>query len=365
VISRRQFCLRSGAALGVALPAAARAALSTGVYVLDTPSIPVRAPARVFLEAVARTANRLVAVGEHGVVIYSDDEGMSWRQASVPVDVTLTCIAFATPETGWCAGHFGAVLQTVDGGVTWQSQLNGITANQLAMAAAQAAVAANSAAPGAPFALRRANIFLRDGPNKPFLSIIAISPLKVIVFGAFRMTMLTLDGGRSWADISLSIGDRLSHNLYAALATGGDIYVAGETGEVFRSTDGGKTFPPVTSPTGATIFGLLAAQDSSILAFGVAGNLFNSKDQGMSWQNITMQTQDDLTSGLTLRSGDILIGTEAGALFVSKDNGRSFTSVTGGPRMAIFGMVETQNGQVVFVGDAGAVTMSTSSLTSS
>jgi photosystem II stability/assembly factor-like uncharacterized protein len=351
--------------LAFALPAAARAALFSGVYVLDTPSIPVRAPARVFLEAVTRTTNRIVAVGEHGVVIYSGDEGTTWRQARVPVDVTLTCIAFATPETGWCAGHFGAILQTIDGGLTWQSQLNGITANQLTMAAAQAAVAANSAAPGAPFALRRATAFMQDGPNKPFLSIIALTPLKVIVFGAFRMTMLTLDGGRTWADISLSIGDRLSHNLYAALAFGDDIYVAGETGEVFRSTDGGKTFPPVTSPTDATIFGAVAAKDGSILVFGVAGNLFRSKDQGASWQNIVLATQDDLTAGLVLSSGTILIGTEAGALFMSKNNGTVFSPLNGGPRMAVFGMAETQNGQVVFVGDAGAVRFSTSTLTSS
>ena len=219
------------------------------------------------------------------------------------------------------------------------------------------------ASPGAPFALRRANIFIQGGPNKPFLSMVAISPEKVIVFGAFRMTMATSDAGATWTDLSLNIDDRLSHNLYAAVGAGGDIYVAGEAGEVFRSSDGGKTFPAVTSPAAVTFFGVLAAQDGSILVFGVAGNLFRSADQGQTWKAINLNTQDDLTAGLAADAGRIYIATEAGALFVSKDNGASFSALQGGPPMAIFDIAEAPDGDLVFAGDAGAVRISLSALT--
>jgi len=348
--------------LGFSLPERAFASHLTGVYVLDTPAITVRQPAKVVLEAVTRTADGLVAVGEHGVIIHSEDNGTTWRQSSVPVDVTLTCIAFATPRIGWCAGHFGAILHTADGGLTWQTQLNGITANQLTLAAAQAAQTDHATSPGAPYAIRRANVFMRGGPNKPFLSIIVISPRKAIVFGAFRMTMMTNDGGETWSDLSLSIGDRLSHNLYAAVTTGADIYVAGEAGEVFRSSDGGNTFPAVTSPAPVTFFGALAAKDGGVLVFGVAGNLFRSKDHGSTWQNINLNTQDDLTAGLVLNSGNIIVATEAGLLQVSKDNGASFTAVHGGPPMAIFDIAESADGHIIFVGDSGAVKISLSAL---
>jgi photosystem II stability/assembly factor-like uncharacterized protein len=216
--------------------------------------------------------------------------------------------------------------------------------------------------PGAPYAIRRANIFMQGGPNKPFLSMVAISPQKVIVFGAFRMTMVTNDGGATWMDLSLSIDDRLSHNLYAAVAAGGDIYVAGEAGKVFRSSDGGNTFPAVTSPAAVTFFGVLAANDGSILVFGVAGNLFRSIDHWQTWQDIDLNTQDDLTAGLVSKTGNIFIATEAGAVFVSKDNGTSFSALQGGPPMAIFDIAEAPDGDLVFVGDAGAVRISPSAL---
>jgi len=358
----RRDLLGMGVALAT-LPICKTAVAATGFYVLDTPAIAVRRPDRVFLEAVTLAGSRLVAVGEHGVIILSDDSGRSWRQASVPVDVTLNCVAFATPRIGWAAGHFGVILRTSDGGVTWQTQLNGIEANQLTMAAAETASTVYPASPGTPFALRRANIFMQGGPNKPFLSMVAISPEKVIVFGAFRMTMETDDAGATWTDLSLNIDDRLSHNLYAAVRAGGDIYVAGEAGEVFRSSDGGKTFPAVTSPAAVTFFGVLAAQDGSILVFGVAGNLFRSTDQGQTWQAINLNTQDDLTAGLAADAGRIFIATEAGALFMSKDNGASFSALQGGPPMAIFDIAEAPDGDLVFAGDAGAVRISLPALT--
>jgi len=112
--------LLSGAAslviAGFSLPFRAIAAL-TGIPALDTPAIMVKAPTKVLLVAITRAPdNRLVAVGEHGVAIYSDDNGTSWTQASVPVNVTLTCVSFATAKIGWAAGHYGVVLNTQDGG---------------------------------------------------------------------------------------------------------------------------------------------------------------------------------------------------------------------------------------------------------
>ena len=46
----------------------------------------------VFL-GLAGVGERVVAVGERGVVIYSDDAGESWTQADVPVRATLTAVS--------------------------------------------------------------------------------------------------------------------------------------------------------------------------------------------------------------------------------------------------------------------------------
>ena len=70
--------------------------------------------------AVTRAGPRLVAVGERGTVLLSDDHGVSWKQAAVPVQATLTCVRFVDEKTGWAAGHLGVVLRSADGGRSWQ-----------------------------------------------------------------------------------------------------------------------------------------------------------------------------------------------------------------------------------------------------
>jgi len=244
-------------------------------------------------------------------------------------------------------------LNTRDGGETWQEQLNGIQANQLTLAAAQNAAIDNANSPGAPLALRRADYFVQAGPDKPFLSILALGPKKAIAFGAYRMTMITEDGGKSWADWSLRIGDRLSQNLYAAAMVGPSIYIAAEEGLVFCSTDGGEQFPQSASPSSVTLFGVLGAPDGSVIVFGVAGNCFRSTDAGKTWRSLNVGTQDNLTAGLVLRSGAVVIASETGALFVSHDNGNSFSPVSDVPPMTVSGAVQAPDGSLVFVGFSG------------
>lgn len=322
----------------------------TEIDVLDSPAITVRDPRRAFMTAVTRAGKNLVAVGDHGVIVYSEDGGLSWLQASVPVSVPLTSVAFWSETLGWAGGQFGVILNTVDGGKTWRVQLNGIELNQLTMAAAQAPATQISQALGAPHALARAQAFVAGGPDRPFLSILSLSADRIFAFGSDRIAVLSLDGGATWQDWSLQIGDQYSHNLYDAAVIGTDIYVVGEIGLVFRSTDDGQTFPAVTSPGQVTLFGVLGAKDGSVIVFGVAGNGFRSTDGGKTWNVINFGTQDNLTAGRRLSNESILIASEGGGLFLSRDDGATFQPVPGVPPMAIFDFEQTDDTAVILVG---------------
>ncbi|MBI5444053.1 MAG: glycosyl hydrolase, partial [Deltaproteobacteria bacterium] len=106
---------------------------------LDRPATVSGRALRSVQLAVARAGKRLVSVGERGTVLLSDDDGRTWRQAKVPVSLTLTCVCFASERSGWAAGHSGVVLRTSDGGETWVKQLDGRQAAQIELAAAKAA----------------------------------------------------------------------------------------------------------------------------------------------------------------------------------------------------------------------------------
>lgn len=352
-LQRRRFtCFVVSLFLGSLFFECPPAAASSGYRALDEAAIPVKFPDKAILLGVALAGHRLVAVGEHGIIIYSDDNGRSWHQSQVPVSVDLTDVAFADAQHGWAVGHYGVILKTDDGGVNWVQELNGIQVNNLALAAAKLAMADNDPAPGTPLAMRRAAAFAAGGPDKPFLSLLVQNAEDVTVFGAYRIAVRTTDGGKTWVDWSLHVGDALSHNLYDVAAAGNAIYLAAETGLVFRSADGGNTYSGVTAPTNSTLFGTLVLGPNDVFVYGVAGAAFRSSDAGKTWHAVNLGTGSNLVAALKLSSGQILVATEDGRLMESNDGVSTFTYATAVP-MAIFDLAQAASGDVIAVGDGG------------
>ena len=81
------------------------------VDVLDLPAKASALAQRSPLLDLARAGSRLVAVGQRGHILYSDDEGGRWQQARVPVSSDLNAVTFPTPEQGWAVGGDGVVLR--------------------------------------------------------------------------------------------------------------------------------------------------------------------------------------------------------------------------------------------------------------
>jgi hypothetical protein len=135
------------------------------------PAIPSPDAPRTLLLDIARAGDRLVAVGEQGHIIWSDDDGASWTHAEVPVSLMLTATIFPTIERGWAVGHEAIVLTSGDSGSTWSVALAGesiaalqVDAARDAIAEAEAALeaAAEEAREDAQWALEDAEIALED-----------------------------------------------------------------------------------------------------------------------------------------------------------------------------------------------------------
>ena len=92
---------------------------------LDTPAQKSPLAARGMLTGLTRAGKRLVAVGQRGHVLLSDDAGKTWQQADVPVSADLVAVCFPNAETGWAVGHDGVVLKSIDAGRSWGRQLDG------------------------------------------------------------------------------------------------------------------------------------------------------------------------------------------------------------------------------------------------
>jgi photosystem II stability/assembly factor-like uncharacterized protein len=313
------------------------------------PNDPANKPAEIeplvansLLIDLAVAGTRLVAVGERGHVLLSDDHGVTWRQAkSVPTRVMLTAAFFVDAQYGWAVGHDETILNTVDGGETW-------TRTHFAPEAQQ-----------------------------PLLDLWFANRVSGIAVGAYGAYFTTNDGGRHWS--SAKFAPPPSHrpsgpthdgesapgegelppdyHLNRIVGVGNRLYVAAEGGQLYRSDDRGASWRALPSPYEGSFFGLVPIRGEGLLAFGLRGHLFRSADAGETWTRIESRTTAMLTDGVAINDIRVVIGGLAGVLLVSGDAGETFRLTQQDDRRGVSALLPGPAGAVIVAGEGGVRTI--------
>jgi len=308
-------------------------ALDWPVELVKPAAISPLAPTGLF-NNIALVGNRLIAAGERGRIMLSDDSGASWRQAPCPVSATLISCRFISEKIGWISGQMGVVLKTTDGGEGWTRVLDGFTAANAMVAEAKSdaakpnVVATPASYVTAPTELQNAQFFVSSGAANPLLTILPISDTHVITFGAFGLALQSLDGGGTWQGIAANVPDPNGLHIYSALQASGAVIIVGEQGLIMRGSPG-TVLSTIQSPFSGSLFGLLAIAPGTQLAFGLQGAVLLSPDDGRTWQSVTPATSSGILAGLVLKDQRIVLGDEGGNLLVSADGGHNFKLLPG------------------------------------
>jgi len=203
------------------------------------------------------------AVGDEGTIIHTQDGGKNWDKQKSPVSFVLMDVNFVTPSKGWIVTEQTHILYTNNGGKTWSiqfkdkdfilkaisfcDQLNGWTVGEYGYTyhtknggitwEKQAGKFEISASTGEP-----------EGGNILF-DIVAIDPQTAWAVGIDSYVTRTIDGGKTWQEVKLSVPKKHLFCIYADKT--GMILIGGK--EIFLSSaDGGKTWknpefvPPIT-----------------------------------------------------------------------------------------------------------------------
>ncbi|MBI1213499.1 MAG: glycosyl hydrolase [Alphaproteobacteria bacterium] len=327
----------------------------------DRPAVISAHATEALLLGVARAGSRLVAVGEYGDVVLSDDDGKTWRQAkSVPTQVTLTAVTFVDDKNGWAVGHDTVILHTADGGETWDKEFGG------------------------------------GQSDNALLTVAFWNPNHGIAMGAFNFTAETKDGGKTWIErktlnpiqkkpeeaAALSPGaggpgkpaagtpaddgaGAESKDPYAA-ATGdenhlnaafmgpdGAMYVAAEAGAVFRSFDEGATWDKILTGYGGSFWGGLVANDGTLYITGMRGNVWHSTDKGATWTKLDTDGADQsIAMGLQLKDGKFVFVGLGGQVLYS-DDGQKFVLTYREDRKGLNAVIQDGAQELLVFGETG------------
>ncbi|PHQ24250.1 photosystem I reaction center subunit IV [Marinobacter guineae] len=340
--------------------------------VIETPARPTDLAPERLLNDVTKAGDRIVAVGERGHIIYSDDEGQSWTQSDVPVSVTLTGVDFGSDTQGWAVGHSGVILHSEDAGETWKLQLTGVQALEIAIQTKEDQAAAMEerieAAPEAEkgdlewalddilFTMENMQSDLDIGPVNPLLDVWFENDNHGFVVGAYGMILRTTDGGESWQDWAPRIDNATNFHLNGVTQiTGGALVVVGESGQIHVSVDGGQTWERRESPYEGSLFGVIGTgQVNEILAFGLRGNMLFSSDLGKTWRVVPSTADATLNDGTVVDDGRIILVGNGGVVLTSSNGAESFREYFRSDREGVMSVVPVSGTGLLIVGEGGA-----------
>jgi photosystem II stability/assembly factor-like uncharacterized protein len=316
--------------------------------------------ANLYLD-VARAGTRVVAVGDRGSIIYTDDEGAHWRKAESPTGVLLTAVCFSDSRNGWAVGHDAVVVGTRDGGSTWQVQYSDVLG--------AADEAEDTMAEEEDFSDEEYSDdyydedyddfgeeeLAADTSGAPLLDITCISKDRAVAVGGYGYLLETANGGNSWSKVVDRMDNENGWHLNAIAHVPGSntLIAAGEKGLLFRSRDNGLSWKSLQSPYDGSFFGVTAMKDGSVVAYGLQGNLWISRDQGDSWRQVQTGVTRGINDAAQLDDGTLVLVGGAGVVLVSRDGGNSVALQYLQDRESVSAVLPLTGGELVMVGDAG------------
>lgn len=276
------------------------------------PSVEARLASKSLLLDITKVGlNKLIVVGERGHILMSSD-AKNWQQAEVPLQTTLTSVFFINDTLGWAVGHDATILNTEDGGLTWQIQQH------------------------------------KPELEKPLLDIVFKNPTEGLAIGAYGLSFRTTDGGISWVnefhsefllpedaeylkelkqedeEAYLDEASSILPHFNRLLIDGRTLYMVGEIGLIAKSNDFGIKWQPFDEIYQGSFFDISRTLQGNLLVVGLRGHVFRSLKNGTPWQQRDTETTSLLNDIVLSDDERVFILGNNGTLLESVDDGQNY-----------------------------------------
>ncbi len=182
-----------------------------------------------------------------------------WRWQNPAAEGTsLHAVQMINLNTIFACGNYGAVVKTIDGGITWSIDYGDVWGTT----------------PNGPY---RGNYYGLSFLDSNY----------GMICGDSGHIIKTSDGGSTWTWLVTNTRAKLNSIVVIDANTA---IVVGKEGTILRTLDGGTTWRPIPFEIVVDFTSIRKLRPDFLTVTGYNGALYKSTDRGLSWNNIPLQT---------------------------------------------------------------------------
>ncbi|TVR46703.1 MAG: choice-of-anchor D domain-containing protein [Puniceicoccaceae bacterium] len=284
------------------------------------------------------------AAGDRGALFRSVGFAL-WQDAHLPDPRDLRAAAAPGSQEAYLAGREGLVLRTTNGGGQWNALTHSAVSNSnynwhgaTVRSTTGEVVLVGEAGGHARFAV------VNGTAVTDAMTLSGIPPLHGVSFGTAttglavgdnRTVLRTTDGGKTWQPLSLQglvPADRTLRAVAARPFAGGTTYiVVGDHGTILRTLDAGTNWTLVDAGTTTHLHGVARASSNRYIAVGEGGLVLNGGSTGAAWTSEFVDTSGDFRAVAAVNEGTPNVGNEVWAVTAEGEIFRRLHEAVSGP----------------------------------
>ncbi len=142
------------------------------------------------------------------------------------------------------------------------------------------------------------------------------------ILGNKGLILKTVNGGKSWRNISSSVTELLYEMKFLPDKNTG--FIVGKRGVVLKTTDGGDTWNKMKQFTTKYLKSIDFLNEKVGLIVGGGGSIFRTDDGGENWSGLEFKEVRGLNKVLFVKDDMAIISANKGMLLISNDSGYSW-----------------------------------------
>ncbi|MEY8198894.1 MAG: YCF48-related protein, partial [Colwellia sp.] len=192
-----------------------------------------------------------------------------------------------------------------------------------------------------------------EGATRPFLDLWFKNENEGFIVGGFGLILHTLDGGDKWTPWFEHIKNLDLFSFNAITHINGQLFIAAEAGNLYRSDDNGQQWTLLTSPYEGSFFGINSIGKTGVIAFGLRGNAYVSADKGESWVKVDTGVEASLFASTQLDNGSSVVVGAGGVMLFIDANGKLLNTKHHPRKFPISAIITGENDNLLTVGFGG------------